>query len=189
MNTPTHILMGAAIFAQPGARSKNIAAVAGGVVPDLSIYIMWLTAKFIQGIPERVIWSQLHFSLFWQSLNALSNSIPLYLLILGLGVWRKWTVGIVFSGSALAHMGSDFLLHHDDAHRHFWPLTDWRFRSPVSYWDPHYHGNTMSIVEVCFAVVLIVALWRRFDAFWLRGLLAAALLSFAAVPLYFTYLI
>jgi len=34
------------------------------------------------------------------------------------------------------HALFDFPLHHDDGHRHFWPFSEFRFDSPVSYWDP-----------------------------------------------------
>ena len=55
------------------------------------------------------------------------------------------------------HSVGDFLLHHDDAHRHFFPFSEWRFQSPVSYWDPRYYGDVVSPIESL--VVLLGALW------------------------------
>ena len=43
---------------------------------------------------------------------------------------------IALFSAALVHLTLDFPLHNDDARAHFWPLTNWKFTSPVSYWDP-----------------------------------------------------
>jgi hypothetical protein len=66
-----------------------------------------------------------------------------------------------FRQHLLLHVFGDLPLHHDDAHRHFFPFLDWRFRSPVSYWDPAHRGAWASLVE--FTVVLAAALrmYRR----------------------------
>jgi len=39
-------------------------------------------------------------------------------------------------------------VHHDDGHRHFFPLSDWRFESPVSYWDPAHYGHIFLWIEL-----------------------------------------
>lgn len=62
------------------------------------------------------------------------------------------------------HATLDFLLHHDDAHRHFMPLSDWRFESPVSYWDPDHFGQVMSFVEIAAVIGTCMILWRRFPS-------------------------
>jgi hypothetical protein len=51
------------------------------------------------------------------------------------------------------HMVLDFLLYHDDAHRHFLPLTEWRYESPVSYWNPRYYGNIVIRLETVFVLL------------------------------------
>ncbi|MCP4390020.1 MAG: hypothetical protein GY802_17130 [Gammaproteobacteria bacterium] len=47
----------------------------------------------------------------------------------------------------LLHIFGDLPLHHDDAHRRFFPLLERRFESPVSYWDPAHHGQWASAFE------------------------------------------
>ena len=46
----------------------------------------------------------------------------------------------------------DFLLHHNDGHRHFLPFSDFRFVSPVSYWDPRHYGGIVAPLEALLAV-------------------------------------
>lgn len=59
--------------------------------------------------------------------------------------------------SMLIHCLCDLPLHHDDGHRHFFPLSDFRFESPVSYWDPAHYGDWFLKFE--FAFVAIGTLW------------------------------
>jgi hypothetical protein len=90
-----------------------------------------------------------------------------------------------FSASALLHSAIDFLVHRDDGHMQFWPLTDWRFQSPVSYWDPAHGGNWFGLFEAALGILLIVVLFRRYRSRRVRAMLAAALALYAAVPAYF----
>lgn len=84
---------------------------------------------------------------------------------------------LVFALSGLLHLAGDLPLHAEDAHRHLWPLSDWRFISPVSYWDPAHYGRIAAPIEALFAAGLIVLLWRRF-----AGLIPRLALGLAAVP-------
>ncbi|MEQ9571409.1 MAG: hypothetical protein RLN95_04890, partial [Nitratireductor sp.] len=90
-----------------------------------------------------------------------------------------------FSASALLHSLIDFLTHRADAHMHLWPLSDWRFRSPVSYWDPDYYGNWFGLFEAALGVALIVVLFRRYRALPLRAGLLVVLGLYVAVPAFF----
>ena len=68
---------------------------------------------------------------------------------------------IAFFCSVLLHCGVDLALHHDDAHRHFFPLSDWRYASPVSYWDPRRLGRLGALLEVCSVIGGSFVLARR----------------------------
>ena len=61
----------------------------------------------------------------------------------------------MIGAAALLHLTFDLPFHHDDAHPHFWPFSDWRFTSPLSYWDPAHDGGVIALAEVGLAVVLI----------------------------------
>ncbi|MEL7543966.1 MAG: cobalamin biosynthesis protein CobQ [Pseudomonadota bacterium] len=190
MQTPTHLLVAAAVLAAPQAPRRNTALIAGALLPDLSIYVLFAWSK-IARIPERQVWDVIYWQEPWQTLSALSNSVPLWGLVLAMGmlVARSWrTAGIlivVTAVAALLHLALDFPFHHDDAHKHFWPLTDWRFASPLSYWDPAHHGRSVAIAEVALAVGCVVVLWLRFASWRVRGILVGALTAYVAVPLYF----
>jgi hypothetical protein len=56
-----------------------------------------------------------------------------------------------FLASMALHAVADLLTHHDDAHRHLWPLSGWRFASPVSYWDPAHFGAWFAPLECALA--------------------------------------
>ena len=100
------------------------------------MFIFFAVEAFILKHPQRLIWGERYFLPEWQNLFDLFNSIPLFLILLGIGYWRKSNALIVCSLSLLLHAAGDFFLHQDDGHRHFFPLLQYRFHSPVSYWDP-----------------------------------------------------
>jgi hypothetical protein len=205
MNTQTHILLAATLLARPGRPVLNGAAIAGGLVPDMSILVMWASAK-LSGTPETVIWRDMYWRPEWQSAGAVSNSLPLYLALAlaaaglgarlnpmappigappdppGQGRGLEWHVAILaFSLAAMVHIATDFPVHVFDGHPTFWPFSDWVFQSPVSYWDPRYFGDYVSFIELALAASLIAILWRRFSSAAVRGALILAALSYAAV--------
>ncbi len=179
MNTPTHLLLGLMAAGKAGARKRNAAALAGAFFPDLALYALYAYERLILGRSDGEIFGRSYWSPLWQDLMAIGNSIPLALTMLALGLWRRWTLLTAFSVAALLHLLTDLPLHVQDAHRHFWPLTDWRFESGVSYWDARYHGDIVQPVELAFAITLAVFLWRRHHWWGLR----AFVLVLAAGPL------
>jgi len=168
-------------------------AIAGGIVPDAAIFVLYAIEKS-RGTPESVIWSDIYFSPFWQDAVAWGNSIPLWLLLLAIG-WlaakTKFKIAssllIVFAGSCLAHMACDFPLHVEDAHRHLFPLSNWRFRSPVSYWDPNHFGVQAASCEAILGVGLSVWMWMRLRSVWSRAGIAFLSVGYLAVPAWFAY--
>ena len=199
MNTQTHILIAATLFAKPGKQNRaiNAAALLGGILPDLTIFVMFFWSKII-GTPEMEVWEKWYYNPFWQFWIDAFNSLPLYSaslitgLIMGLIVFKTnpklKPLGIalaVFSTAALAHLIGDFFLHVEDAHAHFWPLSHWRFISPVSYWNPAYWGNYVAFVELVAGIVMSIVLFKRFKARWVRALLIITILSYILVPIYF----
>jgi hypothetical protein len=94
---------------------------------------------------------------------------------------------IFFSLAALTHIAGDFPVHVKDAHRHFWPLSDWKFVSPVSYWNPEFHGNIFSIFEMLLGATLSILLFRRFKSWLVRVPLILLFAAYILVPLYFAY--
>lgn len=180
MNTPTHLIVAAAILAQPGAKRRNLVVAAGALAPDLSIYIFFVWAQLFTDATMHQVWGELYWTEPWQTFGAISNSLPIALLLLGIGLWRRLPLFVVFAAALFVHAGLDFPLHADDAHRHFWPLSSWRFHSPVSYWDQGANGTIGGLIELLTLSAASFVLWRRFPSRWVRAtVIGACLLSVA----------
>ena len=171
MNSPTHILLGAAAFGRPNQKMVNTAAVLGAILPDLSLYAMAGYSLFVVGNSPGYVFGTQYFSAEWQDVFKLDNSALVwgFLLVIGLALARPWLVA--FSGSGLLHIATDFPLHNDDARQHFWPVSDWVFESPISYWDAARFGNTVAVFESGLCVLLMALLLIRFKSIGARLLI------------------
>lgn len=187
MNTPTHVLVAAAALARRDDVPRNSALLAGALAPDLSIYVLFVWARIINGVSGAELWGKIYWQEPWQTLGAISNSVPLYVAILIAGWALKARLMVVFAIAALLHLALDLPFHNSDAHIHFWPISDWRFHSPISYWDREHHGGIVSLLEFGFGLVLISLLWMRFQSITTRVLLALCAVSYVAVPTYFMW--
>ncbi len=184
MITSTHMLTAAAILSERDKPYRNAAAVLGGVFPDLSIFVLFGWAK-LQGVAQWEIWRKLYWHEPWQTLGAISNSFPIWGALLVLGLAVRSTLMTVFAAAVVIHLALDLPVHADDAHRHFWPLTDWRFHSPLSYWDTDHHSRIVNAIEIGICCGCIAVLWRRFTTWWVRLLLGLGLSSLVLVALFF----
>lgn len=198
MNSQTHLIMGAALFGKPLPRLAWAGA-AGGIVPDLPMYVI-VGGLRLQGYSLDRIFSEFYWKDFWQIANAIGHNFLLWGCLTIVSAWiiarRRMSVGtdtggggagmtFAFSASALAHSVIDFLCHRDDGHMHFWPLSDWRFRSPVSYWDPNHYGTQFSIFEAVLGIAIAAILFRRYANPGIRLALALCVIAYAAVPLFY----
>lgn len=193
MMSQTHLLIAAALFIRPGHKKRNIAVLSGAILPDVSIFILSLYAAY-HSIPGETLWNATYWTEPWQTYSKISNSAPLYLGILALSLLfaaprdgrARWqSLPALFCLAALMHLATDFPVHHNDAHIHFWPFSDWRFQSPLSYWDRAHHGGIFSIFEAGLGLALMSLLFARFKARWVRALLGLAIILYIAVPIYF----
>ena len=181
MNTPAHLIFAAAAFARPGETRANVAAFLGALAPDISLYLMAGVSLFVLGVPANVVFGQYYYSDAWQQVFAIDNSFVLWGIALGLALWARSRVATLFCAAALLHLAFDFPLHNHDARQHFWPITDWVFISPLSYWDSNHHGGTVGALETIACFALLVLLWRRFKDAPSRGLIAVVL-TFQLAP-------
>lgn len=184
MNTPAHLLLGAAVFGRPSGRKVIWAAMAGALLPDLSLYLLAGVSIAVLQIPPQIVFNELYFSDLWQSIFAVDNSFIVWGALLALAIWRKADWAIALTGAALLHIALDFPLHHDDGRPHFWPLSDWVFESPVSYWDRGHYANMVGPVAAVVSVISAVVIWMRKPGVFLSllvALLVAAELRVATV--------
>jgi len=109
--------------------------------------------------------------------------------LIALAAFFAWRAGatqaLAFLASMALHCLVDLPLHREDAHAHFWPLTSWRFLSPISYWDPRHGGSFFLAFELALLLAAPFVLRRRSRAWGRVGgvTLAASVLFgvFAAV--------
>ena len=180
MNTPAHLLVGGAAFARVDKRWSLFAAMGGALAPDLSLYLLAGWHLGVLGTPAQVVFDELYFSEAWQSVFAIDNSIFVWGGLMLLGVYRKSALLKIFSASALLHIALDFPLHAGDGRPHFWPLTDWVFFSPISYWDDRFYGGLVGPAELLLAAVCAVVLFLRYRTIPARGVFLTLLALEAA---------
>ncbi|MEM8878316.1 MAG: hypothetical protein AAGD23_10650 [Pseudomonadota bacterium] len=196
MMTPTHMMLAAALFSRPGAAARNTAALVGGLIPDLGIYVLWIWSK-LAGIPEWQVWREIYWQPPWKTSVNLGHSVVVYVVALALlfvFVARldrhrlmAGTLGVVtiFLLAGFSAAATDFPVHNDDAHPPFWPISLWTFESPVSYWDPAHFGREFGLFEIGLGIALAVVLWLRHSNIWARVAIGLAGVSYLAVPAYF----
>ena len=185
MNTPSHMLIGAAVFGRSAAPAVTLAALAGGLAPDIPMFAMVAWSTRVLGLAETEVFGRLYFSAGWQAVFSVDHGFFIWGSLLGLAVWGGFAILRTFAASGLLHGLADFLTHHDDARRQFWPLSDWVFRSPVSYWDSRYHGTVFSMFEFGLVVALTLWLLWRLDG-WRNRVMVLIVASAMVVPVLLT---
>jgi len=152
------------------------AAALGSILPDLSLYLMAGVALVVMKIPAERVFGELYFSRTWQTVFAIDNSFVIWGLILLVALWLRSLPVIALACAGLLHIATDFPLHNDDARRHFWPLSEWVFQSPLSYWDSDHHAAIVAPVGLLAVLISAAVLWRRWPNWRARmGVLAACI--------------
>ncbi|MDQ6960360.1 MAG: hypothetical protein Q9M27_04960 [Mariprofundaceae bacterium] len=151
MNTPAHAIINLLLFPKQKREKHSLAIIVGAVLPDAPMLVFYLWERF-SGLSERAIWRDAYFDPGWQAVFNTFHSFPL----LGLACFAAWWFGrtslTVFFASMFLHSCFDFPFHHSDAHQHFFPFSNWQFHSPVSYWEPAYHGQIVGSIELIVVV-------------------------------------
>ena len=191
MNTVTHLTLALATLARDNkayiddAFNKKLTGISvGALLPDIPMFFLY-AYEVIIGTSQRVIWDEKYFSPLWQNTIDIFNSIPLFIIILLLSVWRKVVWLQFFCYAALLHIVFDLPLHHDDGHRHFFPFSDWTFSSPVSYWDPAHYGHYWSVIELLILVGTIIVAYKLIRQRWAKILLVVAVIANILLPLFY----
>ena len=164
MNTPAHVVLSLLCMGRSDRRPTLKPLILGALLPDAPMVVFFMVERFIFNRSQDYIWGTAYFLPHWQNFIDAFNSIPIMLIGLGISVWQKSLFGKLFFLSMLLHVAGDLPLHHDDGHSHFFPLTDWKFVSPVSYWDVNHHGGIVAVLEVLFVIAASGMLIRNYSS-------------------------
>lgn len=191
MNTQTHLLVASALLAKRGQKARNIAIVAGALLPDIPVFALFGIASAM-GYTSQDVFGDFYFREEMRNLMGAFNSFFVAALIAATGwVCREkwWGWPMVFSAAAMAvHAATDLPVHVDDGHRHFWPFSSFVFNSPLSYWDRSHHGGAVSLAGAALGIICAIVLWRRFPVTWIRVLCGLAITAYIAVPAYWIWM-
>ena len=184
MNTPAHAIANLLLLGRRQDRRELVAVTAGSLLPDMPIIWFYFQEKVLRGTPEMEIWRESYYREGWQVFFDLFNSLPILGLLVAAAWWLEGhrcaarpgrdgsrPLGLLFASMAV-HAVCDLPLHNDDGHRHFWPLSDWRFESPISYWDPAHYGLWVALAEIALVLVGSIWLYRFYQHRWGRILVA-----------------
>ena len=179
MQTQSHLLLAAAAITPlrrwPGAIYAP-ALLLGAILPDIPFFLLtvagnisyrWLAAP----PPTPSIMEYLHFTLFyshplWIVSHNFFHSLLTdgALLLVGLWWWKRrgscWGMMLFWlAASMLVHVGIDFVTHNSDGPLIWFPVNwDYRFASPVSYWEADHFGRTFRVFELTLDLVLLAFL-------------------------------
>ncbi len=158
MNTPAHIIFSLALLGPHRAAKFAVVITMGALLPDVMMMVFYAFEKWMQ-VPEQIIWNQHYAQPFWQNIFDLTNSIPIFVAAAIICAYLKRYSWMFLWISSIIHCLLDFWVHREDSHRHFFPFSDYRFISPVSYWDPAHYGGVISVLEIVFFAIGCVFLW------------------------------
>lgn len=191
MNTQTHLLLASALLTKRGEKARNVAIVAGALLPDVPVFALFSIASAM-GYTSQDVFGDFYFRDEMRNLMGAFNSFLVAALIAAAGwvfreKWWGWPM-IFFAAAMTVHAATDLPVHVDDGHRHFWPFSNFVFNSPLSYWDRSHHGGVVSMIEAVLGTTCAIVLWRRFPVTWIRLLCASAITAYIALPAYWIWM-
>src|SRR5262245_21423859 len=88
------------------------------------------------------------------------------LLLVSTRGWRRSPAFAAFVAGWGSHVVIDTLTHRSDGYPIFWPLSAYRFPTPVPYWERAYHGRAFSLLcdgAILVLLIPLAALRLRWD--------------------------
>jgi len=155
-------------------RAAGIAGAVGASFPDLPSFAA--TAYYIGPAYLRDGWASMDseelldaiyftgpFGTTGSILHSAVPPVALLLLyrLLELGRRDRRRILLWFLLGWFGHTLADFLTHVDDMRPLFWPVTDWTWSSPVSYYNSAYYGREFFAVSHALIFLIMAALLVR----------------------------
>lgn len=171
-------------LAKHGVRSGRSAGIAGAVgaalpdVPSVAGTAYYVGAAYLSegwgSMSSEGVLSAIYFTgPFGATGSALHSIVPVAALLGIYAALRAWRfdlpkVALWLLVGWAGHAVADFLTHAGDGARPlFWPISDWEWRSPVSYYDPDHYGVLFMFAE--HGLILLVVALLLFRRLWLRS--------------------
>jgi membrane-bound metal-dependent hydrolase YbcI (DUF457 family) len=161
-------------------RAAGIAGAAGATLLDLPSFAG--TAYYVGTAYLREGWGSMHSEgllgviyfngPFGGTGSALHSAVPVVALlvlyrVLGLGRYDQRRILLWFLLGWLGHTIADFLTHVDDTRPLLWPISDWEWSSPVSYYNPLYYGRKFFVIS--HGLILLTVSWLLLKRVVSRG--------------------
>lgn len=166
MRTFSHALITAAATSRLDLKRNNtVAAILGSIIPDVPLYILTLytmlsSPSFNIGMDR--MHTNYESNIFWIASHNLFHSLVILgtLSLVGLLFRKKvWAQLLLwFCAGATLHSVIDIFTHAGDGPCFLFPLSYYRFDSPVSYWDSSYFGRQFTIFEYTLDFLMIIFL-------------------------------
>ena len=160
MITTTHAILNSALLGRKEKPTYYWPVIIGAVLPDIPMFLYFgfyfLNHSHIRVVPGYM--NEYHFRQLWVDWG---HSIPLALGLTLISFFARFKSGIYFSLSMFLHSLEDLPVHTEYAHRHFLPFTNFRYFSPISYWEPQHHASIVAPIEWVLVLISIAVLWRR----------------------------
>ena len=155
-------------------RAAGIAAAIGAAFPDLPSFAG--TAYYVgtgyltegwSAMDSQEVLDAIYFTgLFGGTGSALHSAVPPAILLAVYWIARlkrmdRRRILLWFLIGWIGHAFADFLTHVDDTRPLFWPITDWQWSSPVSYYNPNYYGREFFFISHVLLLLTMAALLVR----------------------------
>jgi len=180
MITTTHAILNTALLGRKDRPERNWPLVIGSVLPDVPMFLYFFVLVFFKNH-----WGngadEYHFRQLWVDWF---HSIPLAASGLLICALMKYGQGAYLFAAMVLHDLEDLPVHSVIAHRHFLPLSDWVFHSPISYWEFDHHAAIVAPLEWLVVVLCSIILWRRALKPWVQIGLIWVVVFQAAILLY-----
>lgn len=145
-------LAAARLVAPRGGGPSALPALGGGALPDLPMAagLAWAAGRrlrFGREVLEGEVCSRRRFAAPDAALHS-ALPVAVTLAVVAAAPKGRWKPGVLAFGLGWAgHVVSDALTHGSDARPILWPISPWRFRSPISYRERERHARLVGSVE------------------------------------------
>lgn len=169
MITPTHVVTNAFVARRARGNGGGFIGdkpgwfVLGGLAPDVGLTLMTAGAAVyfpafedmtMQEAMEHAFGTLFFEDPIWITVQNTFHSPVVLAGLFALGKVTKSNKLMAFAAGAMLHTAMDIPVHHNDGPLVFFPFNwDYRFDSPVSYYDRDFYGGIVAPVDMAMTVL------------------------------------